>query len=258
MATSPNVSVPSGSKSISTGTNSVSAVNQNQPGGNGSDLWSATQSINKGGMRGLGLVAAIIAEIALKEKAIDIARDYYNKNKQEYDFYFAVHAGPASASVTEAFGPGNPVTTPDKYASAASGIAKSSILDKQWYEARRRIPKYNIGQAARLDYDMAIARTAGVVAGWNLSDKYELNWADERNERAFKRKVEITNVGLGIANAVRDGMARATANLSSAYDHMGDTLASIGNGYAAKAGYDDGRKLASNRQQTMSASTGTP
>lgn len=245
-------SLGTGSRVDSTGTNATSAVNQNQPGGNANDMFAIAQSTQKGGMRGVGLIASIIADIVLKEKALGIAKDYYKTNKKDYDFYFTRHSGPAAASVTEAFGPSNPTYIADKYVSAASGIAKSSIIDKQWYEARRRMPKYNIGQAARLDYDMAVARTAGVVAGWNLADKYELNWADERNERAFKRKVEITNVGLGIANAVRDGMARATANLSSAYDNMGDTLASIGNGYAAKSGYDDGRQYSRDRQAALS------
>lgn len=246
--------LPASSGGASTGGNAQSSIGQNQPGGNGADLAANTQSVNKGGMRGLGLVAAIIADIALKNKALGIAEDYYKTNKKDYDFYFATHAGPAQASVTEAFGAGNPKYTQDLYVSAPSGIAKSSVIDRQWYEARRRLPKYNIGQAARLDYDMAVLRTHAVVAGWNLADKYELNWADERNERAFKRKVEITNIGLGIANSVRDGMARATANLSNAYDNMGDTIASIGNGYAAKSGYDTGRQMGRDKQ--LASSTG--
>lgn len=246
------------SKALYSG-NGQSSINQAQPGGTGADVFSVTQSINKGGMRGVGLVAAMLADIILKNKALDIARDYYDTNKKEYDFYFAQHSVPAAASVAEAFGASNPTYNPDLYASAASGIAKSAIIDKQWYEARRRIPKYNIGQAARLDYDMALARTAAVVGGWGLSYRYELNWADERNERAFKRKVEITNIGLGVGNAARDGMTRATQGLASAYDHIGDTIGSIGNGYATKRGYESGRAYVKDKQSAMNTQpTGTP
>jgi hypothetical protein len=240
-------------------TNGITGQTQTQPAGNGADMFSATQSISKGGMRGIGLVAAMLGEIILKNKAIDIARDYYNTNKRDYDFYFSRHSGPMAASITEAFGPTNPTYNPDLYASAASGIAKSAVIDRMWYEARRRIPKYNVGQAARLDYDMALARAAAAAAGWGISNRYELNWADERNDRAFKRKVEMANIGIGIANSVRDKMTRATTNLASAYDNIGDNIASIGNGYAAKKGYEAGRSYGRNKQSATSAQpTGMP
>lgn len=227
--------------------NGYSGTGQNQPGGGGGDLFAATQSVSKGGMRGIGLVAAIVADIILKQKALDIAEDYYKTNKRDYDFFDALHRAPMQQTVAEAFGPSNPNYIDDRYASAAAGMAKSAILDKQWFEARRRMPKYNTGQQAKLDYEMALARTAGVVAGWGLSDRYEINWADVRNTRAFNRKVEVTNIGINVGNVVRDGMSRATNNLATAYDNIGDTIASIGNGYAAKTGYTQGRADA--RQQ---------
>lgn len=224
--------------------NAVTSTGQNQMGGTGEDVFAASQSINKGGMRGIGLVAAIIAEIVLKEKVISLAKSYYRTNKKDYDFYSTSHKGPLQESVNEAFGPDNPTYTPDLYAFAPAGMAKSSIIDRQWFEARRRIPKYNIGQQRRLDYDMAIARTHAVVAGWNVATRYAINWADERNNRAFKRKVEMANVGINTGNTIRDGMARAVDKLSSAYDGLGDTIASIGNGYAAKTGFQNGRDYA--------------
>ena len=227
--------------------NGPTSRGQNQGGGTAQDAFAAASSFSRGGMRGLGLVAAIIAEVALKEKVISLQKDYYRTNKRDYDFYNANHRVPMQGSISEAFGAQNPEYTPDLYASAASGMAKASIIDRQWFEARRRIPKYNIGQRKRLDYDMAVARIAGNVAGWTIGYTYEMNYADERNNRRFKRKLDIANVGINVGVAVRDGMARATSQLASSYDNLGDTIASIGNGYVAKSGYEAGKQYTRNR-----------
>ena len=224
--------------------NSVSSTGQNQPGGSadGGDIFSATQPSQKGGMRGIGLVSAILADIAVKEKVLGIAKDYYKTNKKDYDFYSTNHKGPLQDSVTEAFGPNNPDYDTDLYAGSPGAMAKAAIIDRQWFEARRRLPKYNIGQRRRLDYEMALAKTNANVAGWVLGYTYELNWADERNVRAFRRKTDITNIGMGFGAVVRQGMARAVDRLSSAYDNLGDTIASVANGYAGRAGYNAGRE----------------
>src|SRR5699024_3052228 len=115
------------------------------------------------------LIAMTIAEVALKKEASDLAEDYYNTNRKDYDFFKNLHRTPMQQTALEAFGPRNPKYNYDYYASVPAGIAKSAVIDRQWFEARRRMPKYNIGQMRRLDYDMAVARTHAVVAGWNLA-----------------------------------------------------------------------------------------
>ena len=231
--------IPQGSSN-----NGVTALGQNQPGGSGGDIFSVTQSIDKGGMRGAGVVAAMVAEIALKNKAINIAEDYYKTNKVEYDYFRTVHMPALASTVTEAFGPNNPAYILDAYAPGSSGIAKAAIIDKQWFEARRRIPKYNTGQARKLDYEMALARVMAVVSGWNLAHRFEENYAESRNIRRFNRKAQVANLGIGFGNIVQRTGAAASSNLATAYDKIGDTIASIGNGYAASRGYNQGRQFA--------------
>ena len=213
---------------------------------------------DKGGMRGIGLLAMVVAEIALKMKAIKLAEDYYKTNKQDFDFFVNNHEGPMRDSAIEAFGPLNPYYNYDLYASVPAGIAKAGIIDRQWFEARRRIPKYNTGQNARLDYDMAVARVAAVAAGWNLAVRYEFNWADEHNNRAMDRKVAVANMGIGVGNIVQQGLSTAVSNLSTAYDKIGDTVASIGNGYSSMRGYNAGRSDAKTRFNEMTASARGP
>lgn len=240
MNITPMLPVASVSQATS-GMNAYTGVGQTQMGASGAELAATTQGSDKGGMRGLGLLAVVLAEIALKKKAIDLSEDYYETNKKDYDFFKGNHQGPMQSTAQEAFGPLNPRYNYDLYASVPAGIAKAGIIDKQWFEARRRIPKYHTGQMARLDYDMAVARVAAVAAGWNLAVRYELNYADEHNNRAFDRKMAVANMGIGVGNIVQQGLSASVSTLATAYDRVGDTIASIGNGYAMQRGYQQGR-----------------
>lgn len=217
-----------------------SGAGQTQPLA-GHDSTALDQSVSKGGMRGAGIVAAAIAEYGLKKKATDLAKDYYTVNAKDYAFFNSIHQPAIAASASEVFGAQNPDYRYDFYAAVAAGIAKVNNIDKQWYEARRRIPKYSIGQQRRLDYDMAIARAHAVTAGWNAGIRYELSWVDDHNSRAFNRKAAVVNIGIGVGNIVREGLANSVTSLASSYDNLGDTVASIGNGYAAYSGYNDAR-----------------
>lgn len=223
--------------------NGYSGVGQTQMVAGEDAVTTLASSIDKGGMRGLGLLAIAIAEYELKQKVIDLGQDYYNINKQDYQFFTNNHQPAIAQSAGEVMsGTLNPTFSYDFYASLPGGIASTSINEAQWYEARRRIPKYNIGQQRRLDYDMGIARTHAVLSGWNLGTRYELTWTDQHNLRAFDRKVAMANIGLGIASMVRQGLASAVGEVSRAYDSLGDTLASFGNGWAAKGASEDARR----------------
>lgn len=218
--------------------NGPTSTGQNQYLVGENALATMTSSIDKGGMRGIGLLLMAIAEFSLKKKAVDLAKDYYDTNKRDYDHFRSVHQPLIQGSVQEAFNNAmNPTYNYDTYASVPAGIAKTSILDKQWFETRRRLSRYNIGQAQRINYDFAALRSHAVVAGWNIATRYEYAWTDDHNNRAFDKKLAVTNIGIGVGNIVRQGLSAAVGNLATSYDHIGDTIASIGNGVSAKAGY---------------------
>jgi hypothetical protein len=225
---------------------------QDQPGSGSDALTIANQSLNKGGMRGIGLLAIVLAEAALKKESVDLAEDYYRINKKDYEFFVSVHQPAIQQTVTEAMSPvDNPIYQHDYYASAPAGMAKSAILDKQWFETRRRVSRYSIGLQRRIDYDFAIRRLHGIVGGWNIGRRYEMAYADEHNNRRFDRKIEASNIGIGVGNIVRQGLASSTAGLASAYDNLGDTISTIGNGLAANSGYKAGRADTSARYPTQ-------
>lgn len=207
-------------------------------------------SNNKGGMRGLGLIAVTLAEIALKNDTVNLARDYYKINKQDYDFFVATHQAPIAQSVAEAMSPvDNPEYKHDYYASVPAGMAKTAILDKQWFETRRRTNRYAIGTQRRVDMDFAVRRLHGILGGWNIARRYEMTYADEHNNRRFDKKLEAANIGVGVGNVVRQGLASSVASLASAQDNLGDTISTIGNGLAANTGYRQGRQYANQRYQ---------
>jgi len=224
------------------GNNGIAGTNQNQPGGGSDALAIASQSLSKGGMRGAGLMLVLLAEAALKKKSVDLAEDYLDTNKREYANFVAIHQGAIAQTVSEAMSPvTNPAYKHDYYAAAPAGMAKSSVLDKQWFETRRRVHRYAVGLQGRIDYDFATARMHGVVAGWFLGRRYEMAYADEHNNRRFDRKIEASNIGIGIGNIVREGLASAVNKLATSYDNIGDTVSAIGNGLARRSGYQDAR-----------------
>lgn len=222
--------------------NGVAGTNQNQPAGGSDALQIASQSLGKGGMRGIGLMAVLLAEAALKKKSVDLAEDYLKTNRREYQNFVAIHEGAIQQTVVEAMSPNiNPAYKHDYYAAAPAGMAKSAVLDQQWFESRRRVHRYAVGLQGRLDYQFAAARMHGIVAGWFLGRRYEMAYADEHNNRRFDRKVEASNIGIGIGNIVREGLASAVNKLATSYDNIGDTISAIGNGYARRSGYQEGR-----------------
>ncbi len=227
---------------------------QSQPGAGDSAIQAASQSVNKGGMRGAGLIAVTIGEVMLKKKATDLAKDYYRVNKKDYDNFRRIHEDPMRASVREAMSRAtNPTYRHDFYASAPAGMAKTAVLDKQWFETRRRAPRYAVGLQQKIDADFAIQRMHGIIAGWNIGRRYEITYADEHNNRRFDKMLEVGNVGIGVGNVVRRGLASSVQNLASAYDNVGDTIATIGNGLSANSGYQSGRRDAARRYEQRNA-----
>lgn len=196
-----------------------------------------------GGMRGIGLVALILSQVALKLETVNIAKDYYKQNKKDFDNFKATHQSGAVQSVSEAMSEiTNPKYTPDEYASVPAGISKAKIVEQAWFAARRRTHRYATGAQQRLDYDFAVLKVSAVATGWNAGRRYEQAWADGHNERRFNRKMVMANLGIAQGNIVKQGLSTAVGNVSKAYSGLSSEIGSIGNGYFKKQGYEDGRR----------------
>lgn len=222
--------------------NGYSGVGQTQQFSGEDAQATLLSSVDKGGMRGIALMLVTIAEVTLKDQATDLARDYYKTNKKDYEFFKSTHQPAIQQSVSEAMSDTiNPKYEPDLYSALPGGMAKTAVLDKQWFETRRRVHRYAVGLGRRVDFDFSMARLHGIIGGWNLANRYETTYADEHNNRRFDRKIEVANIGIGVGNVVRDKLASSVQNLSSAYDNIGNMVSTIGNGLAAHSGYNTAR-----------------
>lgn len=212
--------------------------------------------LTPGGMRGFGLLAFMAAQISLKLKTVDIARNYYNYNAAEFNFNRVHHRPHMQGTQAEVMNPAyNPYYQADLYASAPAGISTAKHVDRKWYETRRRTGRYNTGAQNRIDYEFAVLRTAAVVSGWNMGRRYEMAWADAHNERAFNRKMAVANIGIQAGNTMRQGLATAVGNLQNAYQGVGDSISSAANGYFAKSGSEQGRSQTRQRYGEGAPST---
>lgn len=212
----------------------------------------ANLGMTSGGMRGLGIVAFVIAQIALKLETVKLAKDYYKTTKKDWDFIKATHQPGAVQSVSEAMsGTINPKYIPDLYVSSPAGMSKSKIIDKSWFATRRRMTRYATGAQRRVDYDFAVLRSGAIATGWNMGRRYEQAWADAHNERRFNRRLAMGNLGIAVGNIVRQGLATAVGELANAQGEMANVVGAIGNGYFEKAGYDDARKEARARYDAV-------
>lgn len=200
------------------------------------------QTLDPGGMRGIGLVVFMIAQIALKLETVELSKDYYRTNKKDFDWFKATHQPGMAASVLEAMSEiSNPDYTTDLYASSPAGMGKSKLLDAKWFATRRRMNRYLTGAQKRVDYDFAIFRSAAIASGWNMGRRYEMTWTDAHNERAFNKKIAMANIGVAAGNTMRQGLATAVANMQNAYSNIGSSINSVANGLYEKEGYENGR-----------------
>lgn len=221
----------------STDKNGITGDGQTQYGAQDSNF-----EISKGGMRGVGLIAVMLGEMALKAKAADLAEDYYKLNKKDYDFFISTHQEPIAQTAAEAFDEAvNPTYIFDPYFAGVIAAGASAQVDKQWFQIRRRAHRYATGAQRRIDYEFAVLRAHAVVGAWNLGRRYERNWVDDRNNRQYDRRLAIANIGIGVGAIVSQGLSNSVQRLASTYDYIGDNLASIGNGLSANMGYKAGR-----------------
>lgn len=216
--------------------------NQTQWGADSQAVSDMSGGKSAGGMRGIGLIAFVLGQIFLNNKSLSLSKDYYNTNKQDFDFFQHTHQTPMAATAAEAFSAtGNPSYTVDLYASVPAAAARVAELDRQWLMARKSLSRYATGAASRLDYEYAKHRVQQMAANWYMGYRSELTYAQDHNERQFNRQVMVVNLGIGAGNEVAKGLASAAQGLNSAYTQAGNQLGSIASGISGSIGQKQGK-----------------
>lgn len=217
-------------------------LSQNHWGSDDQAVSNMSGGKSAGGMRGLGLIAFVLGQIYLNNKAMSLAKAYYNTNKQDFDFVVNTHQGPMAASAAEAFNVDeNPSYVQDKYVAIPASAARVADMDRQWLSARKSLSRYAVGAGQVLDYEYARRRTQIMASSWFLGWRSELDYAQQRNERQFNRKVTVVNIGIGAGNEVARGLASAAGGLNSALTSAGNQLGSIASGLSQNIGHRQGQ-----------------
>lgn len=217
----------------------------------GGDLSTALQAFNMGGTRVVALATALLQINALQDN-LSLAQSYYNTNLQDFNFWLNTYGGTSPGSgrmgtaLTEAMQRPFYTTgafTPqygalDYLASVGRGRAKAQEkTDKAWFQARRRVGRYNVGLGRRVDLKYALARLNSEFDGWNLGFRYEDNRKMTYDEQRHVHQAEILNLGISAGNAARAGLATSVKALSEARSQEAGQFGSISNGLSTFAGY---------------------
>lgn len=198
-----------------------------------------------GGTRVFAIYAAYQQLQSLKQN-LTIAKNYYNTNKQDFDFWNTTYNPRMLLSLNE--GMSRPYYTNNNFtpqygaldytASVGRGQSRASLkTDREWFQTRRRVGKYNIGQGHRVDLKYALARFNSELEGWNLGFRYEDNRKMLYDEQRHAHQAEILNLGIGAGNAARAGLATAVQGLSEEKAQKAGSLGALSNGLSTFAGY---------------------
>ena len=188
---------------------------------------------------------------ALKQN-LTIAKNYYNINKQDFDFWNITYnpkmlGGPGlQGGLVEAMA--RPfyttgVFTPqygalDYIASTGRGQSRASLkYDREWLKTRKRVGKYNVGQQHRVDLEYSLGRFNAELEGWNIGYRYEDNRKMMYDEQRHAHQAEILNLGIGAGNAARAGLATSVKGLSEAKSQRAGQYGALSNGLSTFAGY---------------------
>lgn len=226
-----------------------------------SSMASLSRSLDAGGSRALAVVPSAIAQAVILAANLNTAQNYFNVNKKDFDFFALTYEGSMAGALTEAiqrplyesgiFSP--QYGTLDYLASTGRGASIGARkLDKQWYATRRRVAKYHTGLGRWVDYKFSMGKVNETLNGWNLGFRYEDHRKEVYDEQRHAHRTNILNIGIGVGNSARRGLATAVGQLSEARSQLSSQFGSISTGAAFSKGVDDSRsRLASSSTSKM-------
>ena len=212
-----------------------------------STLSTSLSTIAMGGTRVFAIYAAYQQIQSLKQN-LTIAKNYYNENHKDFVFWNTTYNPKMLSALTEGMTRGfytNGNFTPqygalDYLASVGRGQSRASLkYDREWFAARRRVGRYNVGQGHRVDLKYSMARFNAELEGFNIGFRFEDNRKMMYDEQRHAHQAEILNLGIGAGNAVRAGLATAVQGLSEAKTQRAGMYGALSNGLATFAGFQD-------------------
>jgi len=183
-----------------------------------------------GGIDGFAMAAVLAIQAGMLFANYTLAKDYYDTNKKDFDFFKNVYQTKMAPALAEAIT--RPFYLPDYPSNTGRGVAKGQVtLDRQWFQTRRALGKYHVGLGRRVDYKYAMAKFNAELDGANLGLRYEDTRKQKYDEQRHAHQTEILNLGISAGNTARAGLATSMGTLMDARDQLSSQLSNIGNGF---------------------------
>ncbi len=215
-----------------------------------------------GGISGFGMIFVQAAQYALLVQDLNTAQNYFDTNKKDFQFFTSTYEGRMAASLSEAMS--RPLYESgtflpqygklDYLAVLGRGLSMGARkVDRDWYLTRRRMGRYNIGMGKWIDYKFTIEKIQQGLQGWNIGFRYEDNRKEAYDEQRHAHRINILNLGIGVGNMARNGLATSVRALSEARQQTAGQFGAFANDIGSGAGYSSTKKAYQKSQASQLA-----
>jgi hypothetical protein len=208
-------------------------------------------NIDGGGGSGIVAVAIATLQALVAYEQYQIAKSYYNTNKQDFDFYVNNYQNPMLSHKNQAFS--TPFYTADYLPMTGASLGRLKTYDEKWLQSRRRAHRYALGHQRHIDYMYYMIRRRAAFAAWIAGRRIEDARKDWKDDQIQTHKIQALNFGITAGNIARQGLASATGAIEGAYDELGTRLGGLSSGAGRYSGYQSGR----NSKKVLDASSGS-
>ena len=196
--------------------------------------------VSGAGLSGIAGASVAVMQVLLAEAQYALARRYYDTNKLDFYFYQDHYQVPFIEHKNEAFNA--PTYNADYFPMTGASLGRVKAYDEKWFQTRRRLHRYNVGQGMHVDYSFYMGRRKATMTSFVAGRRIEDARKDWKDDQAHTHKVQALNFGITAGNIARQGLASATKELENAYDEMGSRIGGLSNGLSRFGGYKAGRQ----------------
>lgn len=171
-------------------------------------------------------VAMAAAQLKLTKRQLDLAEKYYKKNKKGFVHWQSVFKPLMTTFVNEQFA--MPLPTNDLVFFVAKGSAEAAKSEHAWYQARLATSRYQVGLHDFIDYSFDRAAAGGLLNGTINGLRMADGYLDYYDQRRYAHRSHALNVGIGVGNDARMGLATALPMVQNAMSRLQSRVTDVG------------------------------
>lgn len=201
---------------------------------------------------GFFALAMTLAQSAITFQQLQLAQNYYNTNKKDFDFFRNTYQARLVAHKDQAFAA--PFYVQDYNVSVGGALEHTKVYDEKWLQSRRRAHRYAVGHQQHIDYTYYMMRRRAAMSAYLMGRRVEDARKDWKDDQIQTHKVQALNFGIAVGNIARQGLAQAVGTKEKALDELGSRVGGFANGAAERNGYVQGRNAGSKGLNDSSSS----